>query len=129
MISDVDLVRAAYDAFNRRGVDDVLAVISPDFVVEVPPELSVEPDAYRGHDGIRRYVESFDDVMEEVEFVIEGIEEKEGAVLVDTLLKTKARHTGLEAEQVVFIVWWVRGGKVIRGKPCATRAEAEAALS
>jgi len=28
----------------------------PDFVGVVPPELSAEPDTYRGHAGIRRYL-------------------------------------------------------------------------
>ena len=32
----------------------ILALAHTDFEAVVPPELSAEPDTYRGHDGIRR---------------------------------------------------------------------------
>ena len=33
-----------------------------------PANLAAEPDTYRGHEGIRRYFDSFYDVMDEVRF-------------------------------------------------------------
>src|SRR4029077_1242975 len=40
-------------AFNSHDIGLILAAADPDFEVEVPPDLSAEPDTYRGHDGMR----------------------------------------------------------------------------
>ena len=46
----------------------ILAFAHPDFEAVIHPELSAEPDTYRGHEGVRRYFESFADAMDEVRF-------------------------------------------------------------
>ena len=37
-------------------------------VIEIPPELSAEPDTYQGHDGVRRYFAGFDGMIEDVRY-------------------------------------------------------------
>ena len=47
------IVRQAFEAFNSERIDRILALTHADFEAVVPPELSAEPDTYRGHDGMR----------------------------------------------------------------------------
>ena len=58
----------ASTAFNADGVDGILPFIHPDFEATTPPELAAEPDTYRGHEGVRRYFDSFYEIMDEIRF-------------------------------------------------------------
>ena len=70
---NVEVVRQIFEAFNSEDIDLILSFIHADFEVEVPPDLSAEPDTYRGHDGVRRYWESFQDAMDEIRFEAERL--------------------------------------------------------
>jgi ketosteroid isomerase-like protein len=56
---NLEIVRRAFDAFNDRGVEGIVAYIHPEFEATISPKLASEPDTYRGHDGIRRWFDSF----------------------------------------------------------------------
>jgi ketosteroid isomerase-like protein len=125
MSSDnVELLRAMLDAYNERGVEAMLPYIDPEFEVTVPPSLSVEPDTYRGHEGMRHYFESFADVMDEVRFDAEAFVDAGDRVVATTHLFARARETGLEVEQLVFQVWTMRGGRAFKAEVYPTKVEA-----
>jgi ketosteroid isomerase-like protein len=121
---NVELLQAMLDAVNERGVEGMLPYIDPEFEVTVPPSLSVEPDTYRGHEGMRRYFESFADVMDEVRFEAEEFFDAGDSVVAATRLSVRARETGLEVDQHVFQVWTVRDGRAVRAEVYPTKAEA-----
>src|SRR4029450_9102856 len=54
------------ETLNESGVEAALDRIHPDFAGVTPPELSPEPDTYRGHDGVRRYFAGYEGVMDQV---------------------------------------------------------------
>jgi hypothetical protein len=59
---NVELVAAAFEAYNAGGIEAVLPLCPPDVVMYPFPEW-VEDAVYRGHDGVRRLVnwlEEFD---------------------------------------------------------------------
>ncbi|MBM3667165.1 MAG: nuclear transport factor 2 family protein [Actinobacteria bacterium] len=56
--ADLQTLRAAFEAFNYRGTEAFIPCVHPEAVFTTPPELSSEPDTYRGHDGVRRYFDS-----------------------------------------------------------------------
>jgi ketosteroid isomerase-like protein len=121
---NVELLRSMLDAYNERGVEAMLPYIDPDFEVTVPPSLSVEPDTYRGHEGMRHYFESFADVMDEVRFEAGAFVDAGDRVVATTRLAARARETGLEVEQHVFQVWTVRDGRAVKAEVYPTKAEA-----
>ena len=49
--TSIDLLKRAYDAFNRRDIDGALKTMTPD--VEWPNGM--EGGAVHGHDGVRAY--------------------------------------------------------------------------
>lgn len=57
--SNVETVRCLLDLYARGGIEAVLDALDEEVVIEIPPELSAEPDSYHGHDGARRYFVGF----------------------------------------------------------------------
>lgn len=121
---NVDAVRAGFEALKRGDVDDLLERIHPEFEFTTPPTLSVEPDTYRGEEGVRRYFDSFYEVMDEVQFIPDEFIDAGERVVVPVTLRARGKETGLEVEQRVFQVWSVRDGKASRVEVFATLEEA-----
>jgi ketosteroid isomerase-like protein len=129
MSSDnVEAARRGYEALGQVGVEAFLEeFIDPDFETTTPPEMTVEPATYRGHDGLRHYFDSFYEVMDEVRFEAEEFIDAGDRVVVPTRLVARGRDSGIEAVQQLVLVWTLRDGKALRVETFATRAEALAA--
>jgi ketosteroid isomerase-like protein len=121
---NVETLRQGLEAFNSGDVARFLAFIHPDFEAEVPPEFSAEPDTYRGHDGIRRYFESFQDAMDEIRFQPERFWEADGSVVLAVRLTAKGRQTGILVEQRFAQVWTIRDGRAIGVRTYASTSQA-----
>jgi ketosteroid isomerase-like protein len=121
---DIEVVQRLVDAFNSGDIDGILALTHPDFEVEVPPELSAEPDVYIGHAGMRRYWESFHDALDEVRFDLEEYWELDGAVVVALRVSAKGRRTAIAIEQRNAGVWRTRDGKALQANIFASLADA-----
>ncbi|MEA2207606.1 MAG: uncharacterized protein QOF54_83 [Solirubrobacteraceae bacterium] len=121
---NVEIVREALEAFNSGELAQILALTHPRFVAEVPPEISAEPDVYRGEDGIRRYLSSFQDVMEDIGFEAERFWDAGDSIVVALRLTARGRETAIAVEQRTTGVWTVRDGKIIGIRAYATSAEA-----
>ncbi|MBA2506260.1 MAG: nuclear transport factor 2 family protein [Thermoleophilaceae bacterium] len=130
MSDSIELLRRTYSAFNAsRDVEDVLYAFHPAFRTTVPGELSVEPDTYDGHEGLRRYMASFYEVMDEVDFELVGIEELGEWVIAHSLMHTRARHTGIRSDQEVWLAWRFEDGLALEARPFADRGAALGALA
>ncbi len=127
MTPNVETVRRGFELLRRDGLEALLDLIDPEFETTTPPELTVEPSTYRGHDGLRRYFDSFYEVMEEVRFEPEEFIDAGERVVVPVRLVARGRGTGIEVEQRLVMVWTLRDGKVTRLDPYATKEEALAA--
>lgn len=119
-----ETVRRVNAAFNSGDIECILGLMHPDIETAVGPELSAEPDTYRGHDGIRRYFDSFEDAMDEIRFQQEGFREAGGSVIVAVRLTAKGRFTGIQVEQHLGQVWTVRHGKAIQIRSYVSYTEA-----
>lgn len=110
---NVEIVKRGFDAFNRYGVDALLQFVHPEFEVTTPPELASEPDTYRGHDGVRRYFESFYEAMEEIRWEPRGFHEAGDRVVVEFTLRARGKSTGLDVGQEAVMVWELRDRQAI----------------
>jgi uncharacterized protein len=125
---NVEATRRGFEALDQTGVEAFLEeFIDPEFETTTPPELTVEPATYRGHEGLRRYFESFYEVMDEVRFEPEEFIDAGDQVVVPTRLVARGRDTGIEAVQQIAMVWTLRNRKGLRVETYATTAEALAA--
>lgn len=110
---NVDLVRQMLSAFNSEDIERVLALTHRDLVIEIPPSVSAEPDTYRGHEGMRRYFQSFREAMYEIRFEPEVLRDAGEAVVVSLRLTARGRQTGILVEQQNAGVWTISDGKLI----------------
>jgi ketosteroid isomerase-like protein len=113
-LDDVEVLRQLFDAFNSEDIERIVAFAHPELLIEIPPEISAEPDVYRGQDGMRRYFESFQDAMEEIRFHAERFWDAGQSVVVALRVEAKGRMTAIPVQQRSASVWTVRDGKVIR---------------
>jgi ketosteroid isomerase-like protein len=124
---NVEILRRGYEAFAARGVDGFLEYIHPEFELVTPPGLALEPQTYRGHDGVRRYFETFYEAVDEIrvepdEFIPVG-----DKVIVPFRLSTRGRTSGIEASMRAVQVCQIRDGKAIRFDIYPNLEEARAA--
>ncbi len=124
---NVDLVKAGLDAFNDGGVDGILPFIHPELEATTPPELASEPDTYRGHEGVRRYFASFDEVMDDIRWEAHAFHEAGAKVIVEFTLHARGKSTGLEFGQDAVMLWSLSGGQAIGLELYPTLEEARAA--
>jgi ketosteroid isomerase-like protein len=111
---NVDFVERGFEAFNERGVEGILPFIHPEFEATTPPNLASEPDTYRGHDGIRRWFDSFDEVMDGIRWDAHDFQQAGDKVVVEFTLRARGKTTGLDFGQDAVMVWSMRDGKAIR---------------
>jgi ketosteroid isomerase-like protein len=125
---NVELVRRGFEAMNERGVDGVLPLVHPEFEVTTPASLAAEPDTYRGHEGVRRWFDSFYEAVDEIRFEAQEYRAVGERVVVPFTMRVRGRTTGIEAEQSAVQVWELREGKAFRMQLYATVDEAMRAL-
>ncbi len=124
---DVAALRAGFAAMAEGGFEALLPFIHPDFEVTIPPQLSLEPDTYRGPSGMRRYFESFYEVVDEVRFEPEDFIDLGERIVVPMKVIVRGRGSGAEAAQSFVQVWEVRDGLAYRAEVFATLEQAMAA--
>src|SRR2546430_1283091 len=81
---NVEVVRRGLQALSSGDIERILEFVDPEFEGQVPPELSTEPDTYRGHAGIRHYFQSFWDDMEDIRFQADRLWDAGDSVVVAT---------------------------------------------
>jgi len=111
---NADLVRERFAPMREGDVEALLTLIHPDFEVTTPPGLAAEPDTYRGPEGIRRYFDSFYEIMDRVSFEPHdfiGVGER---VVVPVTLRARGRTTGIETTQKLVQVCVLRDEKGYR---------------
>jgi ketosteroid isomerase-like protein len=115
------------DALNDDGVEAALEWFADDFSGVVPPELSAEPDEYNGHDGVRRYFDSFREIVDELRFdADELLDVAPGVVAARGRITGRGRESGIPIDMAVPIVMRIRAGKVAEMR---AYADWEAALA
>jgi ketosteroid isomerase-like protein len=113
--TDIDVVSAAYAAFNR-GDEEFVEYLDPE--VEWIPAAQFVEGPVHGVDELRRLLDTFRDAFEEIRWepqrVIEASEPGEVLVLIETV--TRGRGSGAEIRVRVAHLVRVRNGKIVWGK-------------
>jgi ketosteroid isomerase-like protein len=125
---NVEVVERLFDLYASDGVEAVLEVMDDDIVIVVPPEMSAEPDTYRGHDGVRRYFAGFDGMLEDVRYEASELIREGEHVLAVARLGGRGVSSGLEVELSTVVVHTVAGGKITRIEPFTDVESARQAL-
>ncbi|MDQ1661883.1 MAG: uncharacterized protein QOJ68_1863 [Blastococcus sp.] len=113
MQSDVDVVRAVYDAFGRADLAAILALFRPDVTVYQSPALPWG-GTHEGHDGLLTFMATLSRTIRS-QVTTESMV-PDGAGHVVQVGRTRGRVRATEARFDLFEchVWTVRDGQVAR---------------
>jgi uncharacterized protein len=112
---DVEVVRSAYEAWNRGDLEAAAELLSPDIEWRLPANLP-DPETWRGseevREGLARFLGSWEDLQVDVQELIDAGER----VVALVRFRGRAALTGLalEGAAVDAQIWTLRDGKAVR---------------
>ena len=110
-----ELTQRGFDALASGGVDAMLEFVHPEFEMETLPGIAAEPQTYRGHDGLRRWFDSFYEVMDEITIEPTSYRElQDGRVLLEFMLRARGQASGIEVKQEAQAIATVRDSLLFR---------------
>ena len=122
---NVEVVRAAVDAFGREGIDGVSDHWTEDIDHRAAEGAVDDRGPIEGKDAMRAYmqdwIDTFDDFKTEAVELIDAGDDKVVAVL---RASGRAKLSGIEAEITYAVVYTIRDGKIARGREYMTREQA-----
>jgi hypothetical protein len=125
---DIEVVRRLFEQYASGGIEAVLELMDEDIVIVIPPDVSAEPDTYRGHEGARRYFAGFEGMLEDVRYEVFELFPEGEYVLARARLAGRGVSSGLEVELQTVVAHTVKDGKVTRIVPYQDLESARAAL-
>jgi ketosteroid isomerase-like protein len=124
---DVDVVRAVWDAWERRDTDAMFELYDPEIVWDQtrdgPGDLARE---YHGHDGVRQFFSEWMGSFESYQARALEFFDGDDAVLVRVRQTGRGKLSGIEVEIASGLqLYRVRDGRVVR---IETHADADEAF-
>jgi ketosteroid isomerase-like protein len=111
--SNEALTKAGFDALAAGGLDAMLEYVHPEFEMTTLPGQAAEPQTYTGHDGLRRWFDTFYEVMDEISIEPSSYEEIEpNRVLLEFTLRAKGQASGIEVTQQARAIATIRDEKL-----------------
>ena len=108
---NIDLLRQAYDTYNREGINGILGYLDPEIEWRNPVE---SPDAgvFIGHQGVLEWQRMVDDGFKHMRFEPEQMNElPDGRVLAVVRFRFRATNDDVDVEvHLAHLVTW-RDGK------------------
>jgi hypothetical protein len=126
--ANLEVVQALFDGYAEDGIDGVLAVMHDDVVIEIPPDLSAEPDTYHGHEGVRRYFAGFAGMIDDVRYEPLELIASGERVIAHIILRGRGASSGLDVDLEAAVVHEFRDGRIVRMRPYPDLESAQAAL-
>ena len=125
---NIEVVRRLFELYASGGVEAALELLDEALVIEIPPELSAEPDVYHGHEGALRYFAGFDGMLEDIRYeALELIPAGED-VLACIRLSGRGVSSGVDVELETVVLHTLEGGKITRLRPYPDLESARQAL-
>jgi ketosteroid isomerase-like protein len=118
------LVHEIVEALNRGDVDGMLERMHPGFEWRPLETSPVAGGVYRGHEQVRRYVEDWLAIFDNLRLDLEDPAEVADRVVVMVNGHGRGRASGLQLVTRFCQVWTVRDGTAIEMGEYATREQA-----
>lgn len=121
---NVEMVRAAANAFEEGGIEAGLAYLHPEIEWEARLDLP-DSEVYKGHDGVRRLLARFTEVVDDVWFRPREVIDAGDRVIVPIRWGGTGRASGIALEEREETwVYSFREGKIARVQEFATKGAA-----
>jgi ketosteroid isomerase-like protein len=110
---NVEVVRRAIDAYNRRDFDAIRAISEPEVELDWSASRGLEAGLYKGLEEVIGFYRNFLDTFEEVHIEPERFVESGDLVVVPNSAQIRGRD-GIETVARSALVFEIRGGCVAR---------------
>ena len=111
---DVETIQEGVAALNRGDVDALVATLAPD-VELVPLRAVLDGSIYRGHEGLRRWLDDMSEDWSEFQLTLQGMSElRPGCVLVRAKIRLRGRSSGVSVDSPGAWLCDMRAAKVAR---------------
>ncbi len=128
MADDVEAIIKTFGLLNSDNYEEALELVDDEFEMVTTAEVASEPDTYRGPEGIRRWWQSFLESMQWVRIEVEQTHPlDEARVIVEFVIQTRGRASGIETELRAVALATARDGKMYRLQFFTTVEQARAA--
>ena len=123
--ANIDLVRRMYEAFSERDVEGMLELVADDieFFPQVTASMIKRSDPYRGHEGLRRYVEDASRVWVQLDIIPHEFRDLGDRVLVFGRVYGRGEG-GYISDSPAAWLWRIGGDRIVWGRVYTNRAEA-----
>jgi ketosteroid isomerase-like protein len=120
---NVEVVRAAFDAWNRGDHDTWLAAHDEEAEF-YPLRAQLEGRSYNGHDGLRRFIVEMAEEWEEVRFELDEVRDVGERVVGFGRIRARGRASGVELDLPLGGVGVVRNNRIVYVRFFSDPAEA-----
>jgi ketosteroid isomerase-like protein len=125
--SDIDAVKAVFDAFAERDVETVLAHADAEIVFSpVTADYAGRTEPYRGHEGIRQYFRDVAAVWDDLRITPTDFRQVDHTILVTG--KVNAASPARVVAGSTGWIWKLRAGKVVYARVYPSAVEATKAF-
>jgi ketosteroid isomerase-like protein len=122
---NVEVVKVAYEAFVRGGLDRYLEHFTDDVDYRAIEGAIDDSGPIHGKAAVRAWLQDWIDTFDEFWFEpIELIDAGEDTVVAVERYGGRAKLSGVETDQTEAVVLTIRDGKIARGREYATRDQA-----
>jgi uncharacterized protein len=112
--TDVETIRRGIAALNSGDVDGMASTLDPD-VELVPLRAVLDGTSYRGHEGLRRWMDDMIEDWTRFEIAVDEVRElTPGRLLVRATMRLRGRSSGVALDSPGAWLCDLRGGKVSR---------------
>jgi ketosteroid isomerase-like protein len=120
--------KLAYEAWNRRDWEVVLATYAPDVEIVLNHDLTGMEGMHQGHDGWRRYWELWAESWEESSIEPQELIDFSDRMLVLSRIRSRARASRIELNEPLAHLMTFERGAVVRHEEWFGHADALAAV-
>jgi ketosteroid isomerase-like protein len=111
---NVEIVRRATDAYNRRDLARFIEYFAPDAVLDWSNSRGFEAGVYRGRDEIRAFVQRFLEAWDEVriELIDDPVELEDGVLIAENVTYMRGRD-GIDVQAQSTWLITIRNGEQV----------------
>jgi ketosteroid isomerase-like protein len=111
---EVEVIRRAYEAFNRGDVEGALQHVDPDVEWHMSEQFTRTSRVFHGHDGVREVFTVFSDALDGFRAEPLALHDAGGTVIAEVHASGLVRGTGEQASYLLNHAWTMRDRRALR---------------
>ena len=109
---NVEIVRAAFDAFERDDTDGVLSLCDPEIEITQADDLLGAPQHQHGHAGMLEAFAVWPEQWDDYRIEVVSMTDLGDRVMVKQMARGRGKDTGIPVEMLFTFLFSVRAGKI-----------------